>query len=776
MLAQLPADREDTPMSQAEHSAPQVAGSILGHPVKRTEDVRLITGAGLYADDVALAPDALHAVFVRSTLAHARIVSIDSSSAEAVPGVVAVHTAASLELDARKGFPGIPDAFDRPELARDKARFVGEPLAVVVATSRATAEDAAEQVLVDYDPLPAVVDRRAAPAPGAAILFDEAGTNVCHEARGGGEDDPLAGAEVTVRLEFHNQRVAPAPMEPNAVVAQPDPENDGLVVWASSQGAFAVRQVLCASLGLPPERVRVLSPDVGGGFGAKFGVYPEQVVVAALAQRLGRQVRWVETRSENLVNMYHGRGQDQELELGAKRDGTLVGLRLDILQDAGAYPQISAWLPNLTGMMMSGVYRLPKAQWHCTSVVTNTTPLSAYRGAGRPEAAALIERAMDLLAEEVGLDPAELRRRNFLDPGAFPLTTVTGAAYDSGDYRAALDRVLELAAYDDLRQEQARRRASAERRQLGIGISCYVEITGGGMPAEYGGVRVAQDGSVTVLAGTTPSGQGHETTLAQLAAERLQVPMSSVSVVHSDTAAVKWGFGTVGSRSMQMAGSAVNDACVEVIEEARKLAAELLEVDGSDLEVADGGLRVRGVPTSAVGWADLAARAGDDGLRADVDFAQQGPTFPFGAHVAVVEVDLDTGNARLQQHVAVDDCGTVLNPLLVRGQQHGGVAQGVAQVLYEEVVIDADGGSRTASFLDYGMPTANELPPVVTDGTVTPTPLNALGVKGVGESGTIGAGPAVHNAVLDALSQLGVRHLDMPLTPEKVWRAVRPAT
>jgi aerobic carbon-monoxide dehydrogenase large subunit len=754
--------------------AERVGGSILGHPVKRTEDVRLITGAGLFADDVALAPDALHAVFVRSTLAHARIASIDAAAAEALPEVVAVHGAAGLGLGSRKGFPGIPDAFDRPELAGDRVRFVGEPVAVVVAASRAAAEDAAAQVLVDYDPLPAVVDPEAARAPDAPILFDEAGTNICHEASQG-DDDPLAEAEVTCRLEFRNQRVAPAPMEPNALVAQPDPATDGLVVWASTQGAFAMRGVLCGSLGLPPERVRVLSPDVGGGFGAKFGAYPEAVVVAALALRLGRQVRWVETRSENLVNMYHGRGQAQELELGARRDGTLVGLRLRILQDAGAYPQISAWLPNLTGMMMSGVYRLPKAQWRAVSVVTNTTPVSAYRGAGRPEAAALIERAMDLLATEIGLDPAELRRRNFIAPDAFPLTTVTGAAYDSGDYRAALDRALELARYDDLREEQAKRRASGDRQQLGIGISTYVEITGGGMPAEYGGVRVAGDGSVTLLAGTTPSGQGHETTLAQLAAERLQVPLSAVSVIHSDTAAVKWGFGTVGSRSMQMAGSAVDQACVEVIEEARKLAAELLEVDPADLEVADGGLRVRGVPTSAVGWADLATRAGDDGLRADVDFTQRGPTFPFGAHVAAVEVDLDTGSVRLRQHVAVDDCGTVLNPLLVQGQQHGGVAQGVAQALHEEVVIDADGTPRSASFLDYGIPTANELPAVVADGTRTRTPLNALGVKGIGESGTIGAGPAVHNAVLDALAHLGVRHLDMPLTSEKVWRAVSSA-
>ncbi|HEY4026515.1 MAG TPA: xanthine dehydrogenase family protein molybdopterin-binding subunit [Candidatus Dormibacteraeota bacterium] len=761
-------------MSQVDSTSPPIGGSILGHPVKRTEDVRLITGAGRYADDVAPSPDGLYAVFVRSTLAHARIRSVDSSAAEAMPEVVAVHTAASLELGARKGFPGIADTFDRPELSPDRVRFVGEPVAVVVATSRAAAEDAAEQVLVDYEQLPAVVDPQAALAPDAPILFDAAGSNVCHES-GAGEDDPLAGAEVTVRLEFRNQRVAPAPMEANALVAQPDPANDGLTVWASSQGAFAVRGAVCRSLGLPPERVRVLSPDVGGGFGAKFGVYPEQIIVAALAHRLGRQVRWAETRSENLVNMYHGRGQVQELELGAKRDGMLVGLRLRILQDAGAYPQISAWLPNLTGMMMSGVYRLPRAQWKGTSVVTNTTPVSAYRGAGRPEAAALIERAMDLLAAETGLDPAEVRRRNFLDRDAFPLTTTTGAAYDSGDYRAALDRALELAGYEQLRREQAERRARGDRRQLGVGLSTYVEITGGGAPEEYGGVRVAPDGAVTVWAGTTPNGQGHETTFAQLAAERLQVPMSSVSVIHSDTAAVRWGFGSVGSRSMQMGGSAVNDACIEVIEQARKLAAELLEVDAADLEVAQGGLRVRGVPTSAVGWADLAARAGGEGLRADLNFKQRGPTFPFGAHVAVVEVDLETGDTRLLRHIAVDDCGTVLNPLLVQGQQHGGVAQGVAQALFEEVVIDAEGTPRTASFLDYGIPTANEIPSVMADGTVTPTPLNALGVKGIGESGTIGAGPAVHNAVLDAMAHLGVRHIDMPLTPEKVWRAVRSA-
>jgi aerobic carbon-monoxide dehydrogenase large subunit len=755
-------------------SAPSAGGSILGHPVRRTEDVRLITGAGRYADDVPPRPDTLHAVFVRSVVAHARLLSIDTSAAEAQPGAAGVYTAATLGLPARKGFDAISDAFERPELASDRVRFVGEPIAVVLATSRAAAQDAAELVEVEYDPLPAVVDPEAAGGDGAALLFEDAGTNVCHEMAPRGEGDALDGADVTVRLRFRSQRLAPVPLEPNAMVAEPDESTDGLVVRASCQGTFAVRGVLCASLGLPPERVRVIAADVGGGFGPKFAVYPEQVVVAALARRLGRQVRWVETRSENLLNMYHGRAQTQELEVGARRDGTLVGLRVRILQDAGAYPMISAWLPNLTAMMMSGVYRLPRFQASGTSVVTNTTPVSAYRGAGRPEAASLIERAMDLVAAEVGLDPAEVRRRNFIEPSAFPVTTISGARYDSGDYAAALQKALEVIGYEDRRREQAERRARGDRTLLGIGMSTYVEVTGAVL-VEYGSVRLAPDGRITVLAGTTPSGQGHETTFAQLAAERFQVPMSRVAVVHSDTGAVSRGFGTVGSRSMQIGGSAVNDACLAVIEEARTLAGELLEVDGADLEVAEGGLRVVGVPTSSVTWAALAERAGAEGLRAEIDFTQAGSTFPFGAHVAVVEVDLDTGDVRHLRHVAVDDCGRVLNPLLVQGQQHGGVAQGAAQALYEEIVHDADGTPRTASLIDYAVPTANELPAVEATGTVTPTPLNPLGVKGIGESGTIGAGPAVHNAVLDALAPLGIAHLDMPLTPEKVWRAVRAA-
>jgi carbon-monoxide dehydrogenase large subunit len=450
-------------------------------------------------------------------------------------------------------------------------------------------------------------------------------------------------------------------------------------------------------------------------------------------------------------------------------------MRVRVIADAGAYPGLGAWLPTFTGMMLSGVYRIPRIDYRADSVVTTTTPISAYRGAGRPEAATLIERAMDLLAAELEMDPVSVRRRNLIPPEAFPLKTAAGADYDSGEYAKALDRALEIAGYEELRREQALRRERGDVQLLGIGVSVYVEVTGGGAPVEFGSVGVRPDGTVLVLAGTSSHGQGHETTYAQLVAERLQVPMEQVEVVHSDTGRVPRGEGTVGSRSMQMGGAAIEVASREVIERGRSLASELLEADADDLEVGGGGIGVRGVPGSTVAWADLAARAGDEGLVAAVDFHQVGRTFPFGAHVAVVEVDRETGEARLVRHVAVDDCGTVLNPLLAQGQQHGGVAQGVAQALFEEVVYDADGNPRTASLLDYAAPTANELPFVETDRTVTPTHLNPLGVKGIGESGTIGSTPAVQSAVIDAIAHMGVRHLDMPLTPEKVWRAIADA-
>ncbi|HEY7202417.1 MAG TPA: xanthine dehydrogenase family protein molybdopterin-binding subunit [Candidatus Dormibacteraeota bacterium] len=750
------------------------SGSVLGNPVRRREDPRLVSGAGRYVDDVAT-DGGLVAIFVRSPVAHARIASIDTSAAAALPGVVGVYTDEAIGLPATKGFPAVPDAFVRPFLASGAVRFVGEPVAVVVAETRDQAADAAEAVQVEYEPLEAVVDLEAA-ARDEVLLFAEAGTNRCyHVAFGDSDGDALAGADRVVRARFVNQRLAPVPMEPNGLVAAPDPETGGLTVWASSQMPFAVRDAIAGATGLDAAQVRVIAPDVGGGFGAKAGVYPEQVVVSLLARRLERPVRWAETRSENIVNMVQGRGQVQDVELGARADGTLVGMRVRILADAGAYPGLGAWLPTFTGMMLSGVYAIPRIDYRADSVVTTKTPISAYRGAGRPEAAALVERAMDMLAGELGMDPAELRRRNFIPPDAFPVQTTAGGQYDSGEYAKSLDRVLELAGYDALRAEQAERRARGDRRMLGIGVSVYVEITGGGAPIEFGSVEIRPGGGLLVLAGTSSHGQGHETTFAQLVADRFHVPMDQVEVVHSDTARVPRGQGTVGSRSMQMGGAAIELACREVLGQARRLAAEQLEVDPADLEVAAGGIRVRGVPTSALTWAQLAEHAGEVRLEASIDFKQVGFTFPFGAHVAVVEVDAETGEARLVRHVAVDDCGTVLNPLLAQGQQHGGIAQGVAQALFEEMVYDADGNPRTASLLDYAFPTANELPSFETDRTVTPTHLNALGVKGIGESGTIGSTPAVHNAVVDAIAHLGVRHLDMPMTPEKVWRAIQEA-
>ncbi|HXM57112.1 MAG TPA: xanthine dehydrogenase family protein molybdopterin-binding subunit [Candidatus Dormibacteraeota bacterium] len=751
------------------------AGSVLGNPVRRREDPRLVSGSGRYVDDVPT-EDGLVAVFVRSPVAHARIASIDTSAAAAMPGVAGVFTDESLGLAPAKAFPAVPDSMARPFLARGAVRFVGEPVAVVVAETRGQAADAAEAVQVEYEPLDAVVSLEAS-ARDEVVLFEEAGTNKCyHVAYGDQDGDVLAEADHVVRARFVNQRLAPVPLEPNGLVAAPDAETGGLNVWASSQMPFAVRDAIAGAAGLDGTRVRVIAPDVGGGFGAKAGVYPEQVIVGMLALRLGRAVRWAETRSENLVNMVQGRGQVQDVELGARADGALVGMRVRLLADAGAYPGLGAWLPTFTGMMLSGVYAIPRIDYRADSLVTTTTPISAYRGAGRPEAAALVERAMDMLARELGMDPVELRRRNFIAPDAFPLKTTAGAPYDTGEYAKSLDRVLELADYERLRAEQAERRARGDRKLLGIGVSVYVEVTGGGAPVEFGSVEVRPGGGLLVLAGTSSHGQGHETTYAQLVADRFRVPMEQVEVVHSDTARVPRGQGTVGSRSMQMGGAAIELACREVLAQARRLAAEQLEAEPADLEVADGGLRVRGVPASALSWADLAARAGEAKLAAAIDFKQAGFTFPFGAHVAVVEVDAETGEARLVRHVAVDDCGTVLNPLLAQGQQHGGIAQGVAQALFEEMVYDAEGNPRTSSLLDYGFPTANELPRFETDRTITPTHLNALGVKGIGESGTIGSTPAVHNAVLDALSHLGVEHLDMPLTPEKVWRAIQEST
>ena len=755
-------------------------GSILGHAVRRLEDPRLITGTGRFVDDVQ--PDrCLHAAFARSTLAHATIRAVDVAAAAAVPGVVAVLTADELGLPARVGFQTVPEVFARPPLADERVRFVGEPVALVVAESPEAAEDAAQLVGIDLEPLEVVADTEAARLASSRLLFPAHGSNVANHLAPRSDNDALAGAEVTIQGRFVNQRLAPVPMEPESILVVP--EAGRLAVWATSQTPFGLRAEMASSLGMADGDIRVVVGDMGGGFGAKAGARPELIVVAAAARKLGRPVKWIETRSENIVAMTHGRGQVQQVELGATLDGRLVGLRARVNADVGAYPGIATLLPFLTGQMAAGVYAIPAIDYEAHCVVTNTTPLGAYRGAGRPEAAAMVERAMDMLAVELGLDPAELRRRNLIPPDHFPHTTAGGATYDSGEYRRALDKLLEISAYSELRAEQARRRERSDRLQLGIGVSMYVEVTAVGIGPEWGAVRIETDGTATVRCGTTSFGQGHETSLAQIAADQLGLPLDAVRVVHSDTDAVERGTGTVGSRSMQHGGSAVHQAAREVRNKARDLASHLMEASADDIVFVAGTVGVAGVPERSLSWASLVAAAGhrenlpegmEPGLAAEADFAGDG-SYPFGAHCAVVEVDLETGDVRLIRFFAVDDCGRIINPLLAEGQVHGGIAQGIGQALFEEVVFDDQGTPRTASLLDYLIPTIGEIPDVVTATTETPSPNNPLGAKGIGESGTIGSTPAVQNAVVDALSYLGIRHIDMPLTPERVWTVLAAA-
>ncbi|HET6776637.1 MAG TPA: xanthine dehydrogenase family protein molybdopterin-binding subunit [Actinomycetota bacterium] len=755
--------------------------SIFGSVVLRTEDPRFIRGRGRYTDNVD-AEGALDASFVRSMIAHARVVNVDVSASGHMPGVAAVLAAADLDLAPQPPSGSVSGPFERQVLARDRVRFVGEAIAVVLAESPGQAQDAAESVQVEYEPLSAVVGSEAALADGAPLLFPEAGSNLADGFDTEWEADVLAGADVVVRARFENHRVAPVPMETNAILVVP--EDDGrLTVWVSTQAPFDIRNDLAEWLGLSKDRVRVIAPDVGGGFGAKLAVYPEYLVCAAAAVRLGRPVRWKETRSESMVNMTHGRGQAHDVELGARRDGTIVGLRVDILADMGAYPT-ATYLPPTTQMMLSGAYRIPRIACRVRSVVTNATPVGPYRGAGRPEATALLERSMDLLASELGLDPAEVRRRNLIPPDAFPHATAVGTTYDVGDYGRALDGALRLSGYERLREEQAARRGRGDRIQLGIGLSTYVEITG--FAREFGSVEVHLDGSATVLTGISPHGQGHETSLAQITSGVLGIPMDRVRVVHSDTEKVPSGEGTYGSRSLQIGGSAVWNASQAVMDKGARLAAHLLEVGKEDIvQHEDGRIGVAGAPDRALTWSELATAATDPhrlpdgldpGLSASGRFKQRGSTFPFGAHVAVVEVDLETGGVRPVRHVAVDDCGRILNPMLVEGQIHGGLAQGIAQALYESVEFDELGTPLTSNLASYLMPSAAELPGFACSQTETPTPLNPLGAKGIGEAATVGSAPAVQNAVVDALSHLGVRHIDMPCSPERVWRAIRGAS
>ncbi len=754
-------------------------GSILGTTVRRVEDPKLVRGESTYVGNLAL-PGALRAAFVRSPFAHARILGIDAGQACASPGVVAVYTAGDLNLPAHHGLLMVNAGTPRPPLATDRVRFVGEAVAMVVAESEAAAVDAIESVDVDYEELPVAVDMEDALAAGAELQFPELGSNLATGARSPEDPDPLGDAEVVVRARMVNQRIAVLPMEGNAIAVDPagDAEHD-LVVWVSTQMPHGFKAQLIAVLGLGDERVRVIAPDVGGAFGGKAGMLAEHTAVIGAARVLGRPLMWVETRSENLVSMPHGRAQIAYYELGLTKAGRITGLRARVVADAGAYAGLNgALVTNQTYLMAQGPYKIPKISFDAAAALTNTTAVGAFRGAGRPEATAHLERIMDVAAAELDLDPVQLRRRNLLDPADFPLTTVVGAVYDVGDYDVALREALRLADYDGLRAEQQRRRAVGDPVELGIGVSVYVEITAGGGGSEFASVRVHEDGSATISAGTSAHGQGHATSFGMLAADTLNIPMDKITYVQSDTAVVPRGHGTGGSRSLQMAGPAIQAASGEVLEQARHHAATMLEADVADIELTGTGeFGVRGVPASALTWQQVAssATAAGEELYAGLDTHQDGATFPFGAHVSVVEVDTDTGWVRPLRHIAVDDCGRILNPLLVQGQQHGGLAQGIAQALYEEIVFDPDGQPLTATLGEYAMPSAADMFTFQTANTETPTPLNPLGAKGIGESATIGSTPAVQNAVVDALRPLGVRHIDLPCSPQRVWRAIRDA-
>jgi carbon-monoxide dehydrogenase large subunit len=737
--------------------------NMIGQRIVRREDPRFLRGEATYVENHKVA-DALHVTFVRSPYAHAQILGIDASAAPAQ-----VFIAADLDVGPfpTLDWPGLDRGRPQPLLAADVVRYVGEIVAVVVSETRAAGADAAELVFVDYEPLPAVVDPEEA-------LEDEA--NVCYRKEQKHEGDIFEGCEIVVSGRVVSQRLAPSPLEPRSSLAAVG-EDGRLTAWLSTQTPHWDRDGLADIFGLDVGLVRVIGPDVGGGFGAK-GLSVEDVLVAWLARRTGRPVRWTETRSENMVAMHHARASILDVELGGSRDGIVEAYRLRILADAGAYPGVGAILPHFTSLMASGVYRIPRIEFDAAAVVTNTTPTGAFRGAGRPEATQAIERAIDLFAAELGLDQAELRRRNLIPPDAFPYTTASGATYDCGEYERALDLALEAAGYDELREEQRHRTGA---RRLGIGVCIYVEVTNGFPEGEFGEVEITGGGDAILRTGSFSHGQGHETTFAMIVAERLGLPLEAVSVVKGDTDQVLRGTGTYGSKSTQIGGAVAGIAAEEVAQRAKHLAAAQLEVSVDDLvlDLESGRFEVAGAPVRSLSWPDLAGRLEQEGrleeLRVERDFEPDAPTFPFGAHVAVVEVDTETGGVELLRLIAVDDAGTIISPVIAEGQVQGGLATGVAQALYEEVVYDEDGNPLTLNFINYAFPSANDLPSFELHGMETPTPVNPLGAKGIGESGTIGATAAVQSAVVDALAPFGVRHVDMPASGERVWRALEAA-
>src|SRR5215472_3691207 len=760
-----------------------------GKRQKRTEDPRLIQGLAHYVDDIKL-PDTLHAVFLRSFHAHARIKKIDASEAARVPGVVAVYT--GKDVSAKIG--AVPCAAALPELkvpdhrvlATDKVYFVGHPVAVVVAEDRYAAKDAVDLIQVDYEELPVVTNEEKG-AQGGPVIHEQFGTNVAYKLTAGEGDieAALKSADKVIKQRVLNQRLAPIAMEPRGVLVRYYPGEQELTLWTSTQIPHLARTQIALMLGMPENKLRLIAPEVGGGFGSKLNVYGGEPLLGWIAMQLNRPVKWIETRRENIQATIHGRGQTGYIEIGYKKDGTVTGLRYNVYADLGAYFQLlTPAIPTLTGLMLSGCYKIPAIQINITGVFTNKMATDAYRGAGRPEATYVVERAMDLVAGELGKDPVEVRRKNMPGPNEFPFKTATGLFHDSGNYDGALKKALDIAGYSKLRDEQSK--ARKEGRLIGIGISTYVEICALGpsaaMPAggwESATVRIEPTGKVTILTGASPHGQGQETSFAQIAGDQLGVNINDVTVIHGDTSVVQYGIGTFGSRATAVGGTAVYYAIEKLKEKASKIGAFMLEAGSGAVTFKDGKLSKADGKSVTIQEVALAAHLAkalppdtEPGLSATYFFEPKNFTFPFGTHIAVVEIDRETGEIHFQRYVAVDDCGKVINPLMVDGQVQGGIVQSIGQALYEEVVYDDQGQLVSGTLMDYAVPKAAHVPWMELDRTETPTDVNPMGVKGVGEAGTIGSTPAIVAAVVDALSPFGVRHLDMPIKPETVWRVI----
>ncbi|MFD4192161.1 xanthine dehydrogenase family protein molybdopterin-binding subunit [Amycolatopsis thermoflava] len=776
----------------------------VGKARTRKEDARLITGRTRWTDNITL-PGMLHVAILRSPFAHARISSIDTAAARDMPGVVAVYTARDLDPDNAIGMPCAwpitPDMKQprRPVLAADQVNFAGEGVAVVVARSKAEAADALEAIDVDYEELPVVLGLENAIADDAPLVHDELGTNKqatwvfdsAEAGTGGNVEEALAGGEVVLKRRFRQQRLVPAFMEPRSVVV--DPTGTQITMWSATQVPHILKTMTALTLGIPEHKLRVIAPDVGGGFGGKIAVLPEETMAVLIAQKLGKPVKWTETRSECMQTAHHGRDQIQDISISANRDGTITGLKVELLADMGAYNGlVGPGVPILGAFMFNAIYKIPAYHFACTNVFTNTTLTDAYRGAGRPEATFAIERMMDELAAELGMDPLELREKNWIKHEEFPFTTVCGLTYDSGNYEAATERAKELFDYEGLRREQQERRERKDPVQLGIGISTFTEMCGlapsrvlgsldyGAGGWEHAAIRVLPTGKVEVVTGASAHGQGHETAWSQIVADRLGVAFEDIEVIHGDTQSSHKGMDTYGSRSLAVGGIAVVKAAEKVVDKARTIAAHLLECSPDDLEFEGGKFTVRGTDTSTtiqdVAFATFAAHNLPEGMEPTLDseavFDPENFSFPHGTHLCAAEVDTETGRVRLRSYVCVDDVGKVVNPLIVEGQVHGGLAQGIAQALYEEAVFDESGTLTTGTFADYLLPSAADLPSFVTDRTETAATSNPLGVKGVGEAGTIASTPAVVNAVVDAVRQFGVNDIEMPCSPMRVWSAI----